>query len=102
MSRCDEPACPAVTPPVLVVGAGWSGAVTAHQLRAAGVDVLVVEQAPVVGGHSRTEVLNGVVYEPNGAHIFHTSNPRVAELVQRFGYTRPYEHRVRTAVFLRD
>jgi UDP-galactopyranose mutase len=47
-------------------------------------------------------VLNGVVYEPNGAHIFHTSNPKVAEYVQRFGMTRPYEHRVLTEVYLRD
>jgi len=62
----------------------------------------VVERAEVVGGHSRAEVLNGVVYEPNGAHIFHTSNRRVAEYVQRFGMVRPYEHRVLTEVYLRD
>lgn len=87
---------------VLVVGAGWSGAVVARELHDAGVDVHVVERADVVGGHARVEVLNGVVYEPNGAHIFHTSNRRVAEYVQRFGMTRPYEHRVLTEVYLRD
>jgi UDP-galactopyranose mutase len=87
---------------VVVVGAGWSGAVVARELHDAGVDVLVVERAEVVGGHSRAEVLNGVVYEPNGAHIFHTSNRRVAEYVQRFGMVRPYEHRVLTEVYLRD
>lgn len=86
---------------VIVVGAGWSGAVVARELHDAGVDVLVVERAEVVGGHSRAEVLNGVVYEPNGAHIFHTSNRRVAEYVQRFGMVRPYEHRVLTEVYLR-
>lgn len=87
---------------VLVIGAGWSGAVVARELHDHGVDVQVVERAEVVGGHARAEVLNGVVYEPNGAHIFHTSNRRVAEYVQRFGMTRPYEHRVLTEVFLRD
>lgn len=87
---------------VLVIGAGWSGAVVARELHDAGVDVHVVERAEVVGGHSRAEVLNGVVYEPNGAHIFHTSNQRVAEYVQRFGMVRPYEHRVLTEVYLRD
>jgi UDP-galactopyranose mutase len=86
---------------VLVIGAGWSGAVVARELHDAGVEVLVVERSEVVGGHSRAEVLNGVVYEPNGAHIFHTSNRRVAEYVQRFGMSRPYEHRVLTEVFLR-
>ena len=86
---------------VLVVGAGWSGAVVARELFDAGIDVHVVERAQVVGGHARCEVLNGVVYEPNGAHIFHTSDERVARYVQRFGMTRPYEHRVLTEVYLR-
>ncbi len=87
---------------VLVIGAGWTGAVVARTLLDSGVDVHVVEQAPVVGGHARCEMINGVVYEPNGAHIFHTSNATVADYVQRFGMTRPYEHRVLTEVFLRD
>ena len=90
------------TRPVLVVGAGWSGAVVARQLHDAGIPVHVFEQSPVVGGHARCEVLNGVVYEPNGAHIFHTSNEVVARYVERFGMTRRYEHRVKTEVFLRD
>ena len=87
---------------VLVVGAGWSGAVVARSLHDRGIDVHVIERADVVGGHARSETLNGVVYEPNGAHIFHTSDGRVAEYVQRFGMARPYEHRVLTEVFLRE
>jgi UDP-galactopyranose mutase len=87
---------------VLVIGAGWSGAVVARELHDAGIAVEVVEQAAVVGGHARCEVLNGVVYEPNGAHIFHTSDAPVARYVQRFGMTRPYEHRVLTQVYVRD
>ena len=38
---------------VLVVGAGWSGAVVARELLDAGIDVEVMEQAQVVGGHAR-------------------------------------------------
>jgi UDP-galactopyranose mutase len=83
---------------VAVVGAGWAGAVTAERLGAAGIDVEVFERARNVGGHSRSESLNGVVYEPNGAHIFHTSNADVAAYVQRFGLSRPYEHCVKTQV----
>lgn len=45
-------------------------------------------------------MLNGVVYEPNGAHIFHTSNPRVAAFVKDLGLSRPYQHRVLTSVYL--
>jgi UDP-galactopyranose mutase len=88
--------------PVLVVGAGWSGAVVARALHDAGQPVEVFESAQVVGGHARCEVLNGVVYEPNGAHIFHTSDPQVAAYVQRFGMARQYEHRVLTEVYLRE
>ena len=85
---------------VVVVGAGWSGAVVARALHDAGTTVEVFEREPYVGGHARCEVLNGVVYEPNGAHIFHTSDRAVAEYVQRFGMTRPFEHRVVAEVYL--
>ena len=85
---------------VAVVGAGWAGAVTAERLGAGGVDVEVFERAANVGGHSRSETLNGVVYEPNGAHIFHTSNEDVADYVQRFGLRRPYGHAVKAQVHI--
>ena len=87
---------------VAVVGAGWSGAVTAERLSAGGIDVEVFERAANVGGHSRSETLNGVVYEPNGAHIFHTSNADVAAYVDRFGLSRPYAHAVKAQVHLGD
>lgn len=89
-------------PRVLVIGAGWAGASAARTLIDAGIDVLVVETADVVGGHSRESHMGGVVYEPNGAHIFHTSNPAVNALVRRFGLTRPFKHQVKTALFLDD
>jgi len=87
---------------VAIVGAGWTGAVTARLLDEGGVSVEVFERAAVVGGHSRVETINGVVYEPNGAHIFHTSDEEVAAFVKRFGMGRPYEHKVLTEVFLSD
>ncbi len=87
---------------VAVVGAGWAGAVTAERLGSHGVDVEVFERSANVGGHSRSETLNGVVYEPNGAHIFHTSNGKVAAYVQRFGLSRPYGHCVMTQVHIGD
>lgn len=85
---------------VAVVGAGWAGAGCARELHDAGFAVEVFERSTVVGGHSRAEVLDGVVYEPNGAHIFHTSDAEIAAYVQRFGLTRPYEHCVVTEVFI--
>jgi UDP-galactopyranose mutase len=85
-----------------IVGCGWAGAACARTLTDAGVEVDVYEAADVVGGHSRCEVLNGVVYEPNGAHIFHTNDDEVAALVMRFGVSRRYEHRVVARVHVED
>lgn len=85
---------------VAVVGSGWSGATAARMLHEAGVRVEVLEASEVVGGHSRVEAINGVVYEPNGPHIFHTSKPQVAEFVQSHGMRRPFEHTVLTCVYL--
>ncbi len=85
---------------VAIVGAGWTGAVAGRLLTAEGFAVEVFEKTPVVGGHSRAETLNGVVYEPNGAHIFHTSNAEVNSFVNAHGLTRSYNHKVLTEVYL--
>ena len=85
---------------IAIVGAGWTGAVAGRLLTDGGFAVEVMEKAGVVGGHSRAETMNGVVYEPNGAHIFHTSNAAVNEFVNAHGLTRPYDHKVLTEVYL--
>ncbi|MCY3860960.1 MAG: NAD(P)-binding protein [bacterium] len=85
---------------IAIVGAGWTGAVAGRLLTDAGFAVEVMEKTRVVGGHSRAETMNGVVYEPNGAHIFHTSNEAVNEFVNAHGLTRPYDHKVLTEVHL--
>ncbi|MCQ3810029.1 MAG: NAD(P)-binding protein [Acidimicrobiia bacterium] len=83
-----------------IVGAGWTGAVAGRLLTEAGFAVEVMEKTSVVGGHSRAETMKGVVYEPNGAHIFHTSNAAVNQFVNAHGLTRPYDHKVLTEVYL--
>lgn len=85
---------------VAIVGAGWTGAVAGRLLTDSGFAVEVFEKASVVGGHSRAETMNGVVYEPNGAHIFHTSNAAVNQFVNAHGLARPYDHKVLTEVYL--
>lgn len=62
--------------------------------------VTILEAAKVLGGHARVETICGVVYEPEGAHIFHTSDPEVAALVQRLGMSRPYRHQVLASVIV--
>lgn len=84
--------------PVIIVGAGWAGAVVAHSLAAAGVPVEVLERSRVIGGHSRVESLCGVTYEPNGPHILHTTNGKVAQFLKGLGLERPYRFQPLTEI----
>lgn len=89
--------------PAIVIGGGWSGAVVADKLVSCGVPVEVLERAPVVGGHSRTESLCGVVYEPNGPHILHTDDALVAAFLTTLGLdTRPYRFQPASEIELHD
>ncbi|MER6558526.1 FAD-dependent oxidoreductase [Streptomyces sp. NPDC001027] len=78
----------------VVVGAGLTGATAASELARQGFQVRVYEQADVVGGHVRTEWIRGIPYEPHGAHIFHTRDTAVWQLVCKFTDFVPYQHRV--------
>ncbi len=68
----------------LIVGAGLFGAVTAYRAARAGKSVLVIERRPQPGGNVYCEEREGVRVHCYGAHIFHTSNRRVWEFVNRF------------------
>lgn len=88
---------------VLVVGAGWSGAVVSSRLTDARFSVEVLEQGNVIGGHSRVEILGGVMYEPNGPHLLHTAKPAVARLFGQLGLTkRAYRFQPLTEIELAD
>ena len=64
---------------LLVVGAGFSGAVLARELAAAGFDTHVIDQRDHVAGHchSARDAETGVMEHVYGPHIFHTSNDAV-------------------------
>lgn len=83
---------------VLVVGAGWSGATVANILFENNIAVNMIELENVIGGHSRSDTINGVLWEPYGAHIFHTSDVAIAKYVNKFGLNRNYEHKVLTEI----
>jgi len=86
----------------LIVGAGWSGATIAKLLNDSGNFVKIIEKENYIGGHSSSFYYNDVVWEPFGAHIFHTSNERVAKFVQAHGMNRKFEHKVLTKFKLKD
>ena len=83
---------------VTIVGSGLAGATAAAALKEAGAEVRVIEQKPVWGGQLRTEEANGVLYEPHGAHILHTSDHQVWKFVTERVEMLPYRHRVMTEV----
>jgi UDP-galactopyranose mutase len=84
---------------VLVVGAGLAGAVVAEQLAARDVSVVVVDQAPHLGGTAFDYVNeHGLRVHACGPHAFHTRSRPVFDYLSRFTAWRPYEHRVMNRV----
>ena len=68
----------------LIVGAGLYGAVFAHEAKAAGKRVLVIDKRPNIGGNVYTAPVEGIQVHVYGAHIFHTSSKEVWDYVNRF------------------
>ncbi len=68
----------------LVVGAGLYGAIFAHEAKAHGKSVLVVDKRPNIAGNIYTENIEGINVHKYGAHIFHTNNKKVWDYITRF------------------
>lgn len=80
---------------VLVVGAGFAGAVIAERLASAGREVLVIDKREHIAGNAFDEYdSRGVLIHRYGPHIFHTNASHVSDYLSRFTEWRPYEHRV--------
>ncbi len=74
----------------LVVGAGLYGAVFAHEAMQKGKKVLVVDKRPHIAGNIYTEDVDGIRVHRYGAHIFHTSDRKVWDYVNRFAEFNNY------------
>ncbi len=68
----------------LIVGAGLFGAAFAQIMTERGKRCVVIEKRESVGGNIATEAEDGIVVHKFGAHIFHTSDKRVWDYVNRF------------------
>ena len=68
----------------LIVGAGLYGAVFAHEATKRGDKCLVIERRNHIGGNAYTEDINSINVHKYGAHIFHTSNKKVWDYLNRF------------------
>ncbi len=81
----------------VVVGSGFFGLTVAERLaNELGKRVLVLERRDHIGGNawSEREPTTGIEVHRYGAHLFHTSNARVWDYVNRFTTFTGYQHRV--------
>ncbi len=84
---------------LVVVGSGFFGLTVAQQCaQNLGLNVVVIDQRAHLGGnaYSEKDAETGIEVHRYGAHLFHTSNERVWEYVNRFTAFTGYQHRVYT------
>jgi UDP-galactopyranose mutase len=82
---------------LVVVGSGFFGLTVAERAASElGKRVLVLERRWHIGGnaYSEPESRTGIEIHRYGAHLFHTSNKRVWDYVNRFTEFTDYRHRV--------
>ncbi len=83
---------------LIIVGSGFFGLTIAERAASLGRKVLVIDRRSHIGGnaYSENEPTTGIEVHRYGAHLFHTSNERVWEYVNRFTEFTSYVHRVYT------
>ena len=83
----------------VVVGAGFFGAVFAHEVKTAGKKVLVIEKRDHIGGncYSYDDPETNINIHKYGPHIFHTSDKNIWDYICSFADFNNYRHRVLTA-----
>ena len=84
---------------IVIVGSGLFGLTIAERCaNELGLKVLVIDKHDHIGGnaYSEPDPRTGIEIHKYGAHLFHTSNERVWEYVNRFTSFTPYVHHVYT------
>ena len=74
----------------LIVGAGLFGAVFAHEAAAKGKKCLVIDKRNHIAGNIYTEKIEDIDVHKYGAHIFHTSDKKIWDYVNRFAEFNNY------------
>jgi UDP-galactopyranose mutase len=82
----------------VIVGSGFFGLTVAEQITSrTHSNVLILEKRNHIGGnaYSEIDVETGIEVHVYGSHLFHTSNKRVWEYVNKFTSFTPYIHKVK-------
>jgi UDP-galactopyranose mutase len=85
---------------LVIVGSGFFGLTIAERCaNELGLRVLVLDRRHHLGGNAYSEAdpETGIEVHQYGAHLFHTSNKKVWDYVNRFTAFTPYQHRVYTS-----
>jgi len=86
---------------ILVVGAGFAGAVIARELANTGeYEVDLIDKRGHIGGNAYDTIHKetGALYHNYGPHIFHTNDKRIFDYLSQFTEWVPYRHRVEAHV----
>lgn len=85
---------------ILIIGAGFSGAVIARELAENGYQVKIVDKRSHIAGNCHTERdgETNVMVHQYGPHIFHTDDKEVWEYVTKHGEMMPFTNRVKSTV----
>ncbi len=80
---------------VIIAGAGLAGSVAARELAEKGKKILITERLRHTAGHChdyRNDA--GITIHSYGPHIFHTTEKKIWQYVNRFSGFRHFQHRV--------
>ena len=82
---------------ILIVGAGFSGAVIAHELAKEGFNIDVIDKRDHIAGNAYDylDAETNIRKHKYGPHIFHTNNQKVYEWIIQFGEWIEYFHKVK-------
>lgn len=79
---------------VIIVGAGFAGAVLAERLAHRDKQVLVIDSREQIGGNAYDYMQDGILIHKYGPHIFHTNYKEVFDYLSNFTKWYKYEHKV--------
>lgn len=85
---------------ILIIGAGFSGAVIARELAEQGYQIEVIDQRPHIAGncYTKRDQDTNIMVHQYGPHIFHTDDEEVWNYINEHGEMMPYTNRVKSTV----